>query len=378
MTDPSRPRPRSIISLLALLARTKLQGSRALALLDHPRTRRLGRGLGGLSLLLTSTWLVANLTPREVPDPLWTEQDRASVEAERNGWSAQIIGKIVDIPGELREVLERGALGGQAEALHEFLASPDAERALAYLERARARPEFALYCELDGPCNLLSWKSVHDVGTLQVLALADRGRTPEALALLGDLVRLDVAAIESTNNMLGLFVSFANLDQALQLGSALVAAPGSADAASLAGLARAVASIETGPLDLRELVISDYLATTELVERAIDGGSDELPERLEPRGPRWLYSHGLTLAELNERFEARHAAAAEGDFGGAFGALEDSPTQAFGWWLTNPVGDLLLEEMLGDPEALAETFADQRASLARARADLLEALDSPG
>jgi hypothetical protein len=335
-------------------------------------TRRWLPVVAGVSVI--GVWLAANVYPYATPQPRFSAADLPSLPSESdNGWSQVTSNKFdVDIPKRLAGLIDSPEQDWNeidAASLREFLTSPGAGEAIGRVEAAARAPVFADTCVIDRPCYLYSWHKAHKVALLQAIERSLAGDEAEAAKLVAELIRLDAAQLASARTAMSVFVALANLDDALANANALAErmSDDSADAARTV-LADAARSLDIETIDLRATVINDYLVYENAVE-ALAGEDHELI--VEVSGPRWLYNRGLTLREVDERFARRYEAAVEGDVFAALGGGESSPKQALGWWLRNPVGDLLLDALYFNPESVAEDITAGRERVADKRAKLL-------
>ncbi|WP_106089144.1 hypothetical protein [Enhygromyxa salina] len=323
----------------------------------------------------------ANVCTTEVPPPLWTQADLDNdVPEADNGWSLVVAENHVKVPESLAKLVdgsERDAerywadVDQQADALQAFLATDAAREVSDQLDQARARPGFADTCQLGGggACLTIAWRDVHRVGVLRAAALARAGESADASLLLRDLIRMDTAHLQSARYIVSFLVASANmraaLTQANMLASRLDQREVTADTrVAMAELAQVVEAVDIEAINLQRVVIGEYLACAQTLER-LESGDAELPDRAKaPPGIGWAFDRGETLRSLNERFEHRYRAAGSNDAAATFGAGEDSPKQEFAWWLRNPVGKLYIDSTIVDLEWGIEADLEQ---LGRAR-----------
>ncbi|WP_146657741.1 hypothetical protein [Enhygromyxa salina] len=270
----------------------------------------------------------------------------------------------VEIPEPLRALIEASDheaeqfwadADQQAEALRAFLATGTARDASERFDLARSRPEFVDVCPLGDPCLVVEWRDLHRVAVLRAIGLATAGDAADASLLLRDLIRMDVAHLDSARGAFSFLVARANLQEALTQADRLALRLGqrersAATSAALTELAQVVRAVDIEAINLQRVVITEYLFHVRALER-LEGGDAELLDRVDsPRAIGWAFDRGQTLHSLNERFEARYQAAAAHDTAAALGASEDSPKQQFMWWLRNPVGKLYLDATIIDSD----------------------------
>jgi hypothetical protein len=336
------------------------------------RKRRVSpRAIVGASVLGVGVWLGATVYPQAIPEPRWTEADLPSLPAASdNGWHSVTSEALeLAIPKSLGSLIGSRELESErfwaqverdAELLREFLASEGAQEALARIEDARREVAFADACALEvkSTCQLIAWHQSHDVALLQALALAQAGRSTEALTLVRALLRMSAAQLESARSVLSLLVALDQLGDALHEAEMIVARidRSGADAELRAELLAEVAAVEVDTLDLRAIVIGTYLHHRDALELTRDT---------------WFYSHASTVRRVDQMHERRYQAAVNGDVFAALGGEERSPTQSLGWWLHNPGGKLVLEAMAFDPTSLAADIEESREDIRGGRARLL-------
>lgn len=339
--------------------------------------------LAGAVVAFAALWLGANFYPYSAPALRWTEADLPGMPAAPNNDGDAITSEPLDveIPDSLHDLLRArepadrawARLEREAELLRTFLRGDRAREVIRRIDVARRRPAFASPCPLGGRCGLFEWHAAHDVAVLHALSLTLDGRSVDALELLRDLVKMDVARLASASTLIGLLVAQDHLGAVLDKLDVLVAHTGSAPLpAGLAGLALELRGLDVD-LDLRPIVIGEYLSRVEILD-ALDGSGPEPPAMPTLSGPRRLHSRALTLRELDERFARRHTAAAAGDIAGALGGGETPATRPIGWWLLNPIGKQVIDAGALDPESLASDIRTQREFIARTRARLLARL----
>jgi hypothetical protein len=255
--------------------------------------------------------------------------------------------------------------------LREFMSSPGALEAIRRIDGARRQPEFADACPLMEPCQLIAWHRAHDVALLHVIDLALGGDPLEATMVLHDLVRMDKAELGSARSLLSMLIALANLEDAVtitnMIGPTLYEHPASDEvAAAAAKLAAEIRSIDVDTVDLRAVVIADYLFEV----RAVDAIASDSDRPIDVAAPRWLLNRGLTLRSIDANSAHRYDAAVEGDLHAALGGDETSPKQRFGWWLQNPGGDLLIDAMTHDPQPYVSSIEEHLANIASQRSQL--------
>lgn len=230
-----------------------------------------------------------------------------------------------------------------------------------------AVPWFVDACRPDQPCGIVEWHHAHDVALLQASEAALADDPAQAYALVTALLRLDMGQYASARSLLSLLVAAHQLEDTLAKVELLLARLPAA--ASANALREAVKAVDVTALDLCPLVIADYLVYVQAVDAVAGSDRDAI---VDVSGPRWLFNRALTLRTIDAQFERRHAAAVEGDLFAALGGNERSPKQEPGWWLRNPVGDLLVDALHFDATSLTDDITESLATTEQLRADLLE------
>jgi hypothetical protein len=347
---------------------------------DMPSSTTVYRRLRSLKITaevlagLGAVWLAINVYPYDAPAPRWTERDRPIPGVFDNGWYAVTSEQLdVEIPKSLASLVdsreqdagEFWALVEQdTDALHELMASEGAREARARIDDARRQPEFVDACVLREPCLVFAWHRAHDVALLQTLTLAHAGRTTEALTRVRELIRMDASQLASARSLVSLLVALDQLGDALHKAEMIAAG---VEAQGLAELEIEVRALDVDALDLRTLVVSEYLVRAQVLQ---DLDAIEKTHELSTR-PRWLYSEALTLRVLDEAFAQRYEAAIAGDVLTALGGDERSPRESSGWWLRNPVGKRLLDAMVYDPTEIAGSIDESLEDIQATRTRLL-------
>jgi hypothetical protein len=331
---------------------------------------------------LGAVWLAINVYPYEAPTPRWTEQDRPIPGAFDNGWYAVASERLdLEIPKSLALLVDSreqdtGEFWARVEqdtdSLHELMASEGAREAEARIDDARRQPEFVDACAVEGPCEVFAWHRAHDVALLQTLALAHAGRSAEALTRVRELIRMDASQLASARTLMSLLVALDQIGDVLHKAEMIAAGVerGHAHAQlhlALAELELEVRALEVDALDLRTLVVSDYLNRVWALHE-LDAIADTLEVSTRPR---WLYSEALTLRLVDEAFAQRYEAAVGGDVFTALGGDERSPRESSGWWLRNPVGKNLLGAMVHDPTKIAGSIDESLDDIQATRTRLL-------
>jgi hypothetical protein len=320
--------------------------------------------------------------PKQLPEPRWTERDLPTPPAASdNGWHAVTSEPLdVEIPESLAALIDaRGHGPGvfwwlvefETELLHVFLASGEAREALARVDDARRQPEFVDVCTIEAPCRVLDWHRAHDVALLQALALAHDKCTTDALLRVRELIRMDASHLANARSLVSLLVALDQLGDALYAADMIAAR---ADRDSLAWLAVEVRALDVDALDLRTLVMREYLFHVQAL-----GNLDATAEKLGvPSRPRWLYNHALSLRHVDRMFARRYEGAVAGDVFTALGGHDPSPKQAIAWWLRNPVGKNLLAEAAFDPTKLAGSIDESLRDIQVLRAQVLARVSATG
>jgi hypothetical protein len=345
--------------------------ARGLLMLASPKSRRL---FVEISSVLVVAFLAVNVHPYEAPERLWTAEDLPTVANEAdNGWL------VVTAPyehefhdGQFWQGLEQ-----RGDELHEFMATDEARTANARVDVARELPAFVDVCAARPTCTQLPWRTLHRIAALRALDLANTGDGAESCLLLRDLIRMDVAHLDTAHSLLGFMVALSNLEEALARADTIaIRLQGSemsgTTRAALAALAREVQGIDVEAIDLERVVVGDYLIHVEMLDSLERDESDAFELIGLPTWSSGFYSRALTLRSTNERFEHRHQRASEHDTFGALGGDERSPKQQIGWWFRNPVGKTFVDRTTVNPEPWAADLDAGLAEIARVRARLLE------
>jgi len=346
------------------------------------------RVLSGVTLAVVLVWLGVNAYPYAAPEPLWTRRDLPAMPDEStNGWVVIINElELLELPRDLATLIDEAELDGQATwarverdaaQLHAFLDTSAAREANDRLDAARQLPAFVVACEWDEPCPLFTWSRAHDGALLRAIALAHAGELAESSLLLRDLIRMDSMMVDRGESLLTVVFGLKHLEQALYTADVIVAQlqPHTLDAqtrAALTELAAGVRLVSPKAVDLRKVVIADYLYQVEIL-KTLNGHADprSTPALERSAGPNWLLNHALTLRELNERFERRYAAAIAGDKAAALGGGRSEVNRPWGWWFRNPVGKQLLELLDFPSERYADGIDERLAALEQGSARLL-------
>lgn len=348
--------------------------AQGMGMLDWIKSRSLGARVLMVGVpALVVTFLAVNVYPYEAPEPLWTERDRPSMgEEASNGWFVVTDTYRGEIPEPLADLLDPPdhdaeqfwqRVEPQAEGLREFLSSDAAREANERVDAARRMPAFVDAFEPNTSHSQLTWLTLHRVASLRAIDLASQGDVAGSSMLLRDLIRMDVAHLESASSLISFLVALANLQDAMTTADMIAqrkAASGDANAA-LAEIARAVQGVDLEAIDLRKVVVGEYLGSVQVLD-LVDAESTGLES--------WLYSRALTLHTLNDRFEHRYERAAEHDTFGALGGGELSPEQDFGWWVRNSVGKTLLDTG-ANAHSIATSIQEDLAALGETRSVLL-------
>ena len=336
----------------------------------RPRFARLRAWLcsSGAFLVLTplvvvAGWWLVHAIPHPVPPPRWTHADLPAAPAPAiNGWAAVTAEPLdLGIPPELGLAIDHGRAPARVQ-LAAFVATPAALEALARVEAAAAQPTFADDCrpDADARCHLLAWHQAHDTTLLHALAAELDGDHARASELLATLVRLDMAQLASARSLLSVLIAVDQLDDAFVQAQWLLARlPDDAEARPLMA---AIRSVDVRALDLRPLVIGDYLLSLEAIDAALDVGHRRFPS-----------DPGLTRALLDERYARRDEAARAGSIAAALGSGEPALTRTPGWWLHNPGGKLVLDALHFDATSIAVDLERDLGSIAARRTAMLGA-----
>jgi len=357
--------------------------------MSEPDTRRiLIKTAAIVAGVLVLAWAVANFYPYRVPDPLWTEADLPGVPASGNGWDhvppatevemIELDSSLESILGAERPVQMITGAEFQRESLDAAFTQPAAHEALAVVEAVRAEPNFVVDCAFAEPCPQVVWFDLHKLAVLRALQLGLRGTSnDDALALLGDLIRIDRSQLETTRSLLSYTMAVINLRQALVAAQAVIlerqALTGDTildrqlDPAPVEALLDEVRKLDPSWRELQQAVIGEYLRHRAAL-LAVSGGSDALADF---EGPRALLSPGLTLRHWNREFRQRYAAAEAGEIERALGIGERSPTKTPGWFLLNPGGRLLIAAMMFEVEGTAESLGEALEGIDAQRKGLL-------
>jgi hypothetical protein len=319
--------------------------------------------------------MALNGYPKELPELRWTERDLPTPPAASdNGWHAVTSEPLeVEIPESLAALIDaRGHGPGvfwalvefETELLHAFLASGEAREALARVDDADREDEFVDVCTLEARCRVLDWHRAHDVALLHAHALAHGERTTDALLRVRELIRMNASHLANARSMVSLLIALDHLGDALRAAEMIAAR---ADRGSVAWLAVEVRALDVDALDIRTLVMREYLFHVRALDD-LDATADKLGV---PSRPRWLYNHALSLRHVDRVFARRYEGAVAGDVFTALGGHDPSPKQAIGWWLRNPVGKHLLAQARFDPTKLAGSIEESLRDIQALRAQLL-------
>jgi hypothetical protein len=348
------------------------------------RRRSVALALAVVLIIAGLVWVGVNVYSYAAPQPLWTREDLPPIPAG-NGWSVVTADEIeLEIPPQLGELSELGGREGldaerfwqelelEAETLRRFMLTYRAQEALDRFELARRSAAFVEDCAPADPCRLLAWRDVHRVAVLRSIELALADQPAAACTLLGELIEMDLAHLQSTHSQLGVMVASRNLLHAASWAEMLARRLDPSErsterGAALAELADAVRRADVRDFDVRLAVIGEYLFVAEMLDTMADPGR-------EAQRPRWLFNRSLTLRSANEQFERRYASALAGDTLAALGGGERSPRERFGWWLSNPGGKLVLEMLLTKPEGLADSIDETLAEIQQTRSRVLTRL----
>lgn len=342
--------------------------------------RRKGAQIIVVGLLLSASvcWAV-EADPGDAPSPLWTEADLLRVDSQsENGWPVIASAAVVHAPVDLQMLVETpdheaesfwDRVEQREPSLRYFMALPAVLEANDRVDEARARPSFVAYCDPGVDCALGPWRTLHRVSLVRAIDLAYSGDLSSSCALLRDLIRMDKDALTTSRSALAVRLTLANLDEALNLADLIVQRSDSSE--ELAELAREVESVNLEAFDLRNVVVAEYLyhlGALDAVERA---DQDVLDHYEVPVALRWFYSRNSTVQDLNRRFERRYRAAGERDTFVALGGGESSPKQEAGWWLRNPMGKVVVDRAIMEPEQWVASIDQKMVAIGETRSLLL-------